>query len=277
MLKKLLVMIMTIAIAFSLTACSKQTTGESNEKEVAPIKLGALATSEPRCELAKEILKEINIDSKVLLFEGNAGPATALKDGDVNGIIVNHLPWIQAFNKANNSDLVMIQPYTYYCPTRMYSSKWSSIDEIPDGAAICISNDPSNLDVALIMLDSVGLIKLGKKTDSYYSEADIISNPKNIKLHLTDTVYVISSYKSVDAIICFSVYAVRGKAEGVDASKFLCENPTDKQNFPCGLIVRAEDKDAEWVKYVAEKLASDEYIKKAIAIFGEGAHGYYNN
>lgn len=276
MIKKYLAVIMTMAIALSLSACSKQTIGESKKKEVSTIKIGTLASTEPRCQLVKEILKEINIDSEVLLFEGNAGPATALKDGDVDGIIVNHLPWIQAFNKANNSNLVMIQPYAYYCPTRMYSSKWSSVEEIPNDASICISNDPSNLDVALTMLDSVGLIKLGKKTDSYYSEADIISNPKNIKLHLTDTVYVISSYKSCDAIICFSIYAVKGKGEGVDASKFLCENPTDKQNFPCGLIVRAEDKDAEWAKYVAEKLASDEYINKAIAIFGEGAHGYYN-
>lgn len=274
-MKKIISLVLATVMMLSLVACG----GEEKEKQNAStdekttIKIGTLASTEPRIELCKEILKEKNIDVEIVLYEGNAGPATALKDGDVDGIMVNHLPWITAFNKANGCELVMIEPYSYYCPTRMYSSQYESIEEIPDGATIAVSNDPSNLEIALTMLQSAGLIKLGDKTDAYYSEADIIENPKNITLSLSDTVYVAGNYESADAIICFSIYAVKG---GFDATKYLYENPTDKENCPCGIIVRSEDKDAEWANYLAEELAKDEWINKAIEIFGEGAHGYYN-
>lgn len=281
MLKRILLVTMVLALAVSMVACTQKTqaapaeTPKEAEKSpvVKAVKLGGLASTEPRLGLCKEILSQIDVDAQPLMFEGNAGPATALKDGDVDGIIVNHLAWMNAFNDANKSNLVMIKPYAYYCPTRMYSSKWSSVEEIPEGATICVSNDPSNLDIALTMLQSAGLITLGEKTESYYSEADIVKNPKNVKFTLMDTVYVVSNYKTADAIICFSVYAIKGD---FDATKYLYENPTDKEKCPVGLIVRAEDQDAEWAKYLAEQLATEEWINKGIAIYGEAAHGYYN-
>lgn len=270
-MKKIFCTILSIVMLLSLCACGETKTS-GPENEVTSVKLACLASTEPRLQLCKEILAEINVDCEIVLCEGNAGPATALLEGDVDGEIVNHLPWITAFNEANNCNLVMMQPYAYYCPTRMYSSKWNSVEEIPDNANIVISNDPSNLSIALTMLQSCGLIELGEMTDSYYSEADIIANPKNLQFTLTDTVYVVSSYNEADAIICFSNYAVAGD---FDATKYLYENPTDKDKCPCGLIVNEENQDAEWAKYLAEQLATEKWINRAIEIYGEGAHGYY--
>lgn len=264
---------------FCLTACgggqqeeSSVDSAENSDTPVTSVKLATVAAQEPRLQIAKEILAEIGVDCEIVLCDGNAGPATALKDGDVDGLIVNHLPWITAFNEANGTDFVMLQPYAYYCPTRMYSSKYSSVEEIPDGAIIAVSNDPSNLSIALTMLQSCGLIELGEKTGEYYSEVDIVSNPKNIKFSLSDTVYVVSSYESADAIICFAHYAIAGD---FDATKFLYENPTDKEECPCGLIVRAENQDAEWAKYLAEQLASKKWVDVSIETYGDGAFGYY--
>lgn len=280
MMKKVLLLVLVCVMLLTFAACGKtaapvgQTTDpDGDEVKVTSIKIGSVASTEARLQLCQEILAQIGVDVEIVLFEGNAGPATGLKDGDVNAIIVNHLPWITAFNEANNTDLTMLQPYSYYCPTRMYSSKYDSVDEIPDGATICMPNDPTNLEIALLMLQSIGLIELGEKTDSYYSEADILSNSKNLNFMLMDTVYVVSSIDSADAIICFSVYAIKGD---FDAAQYLYENPTDKENCPCGVIVRSEDKDAEWANYLARQLATDEWINRGIAIYGEGAHGYYN-
>jgi len=183
-MKKFVAMALAALMVLSMVACGSDDTAANgdNAGEKTTVKIGTIASIEPRVQLGKEILSEIDVEAEVVLFEGNAGPATALKDGDVDGIIINHLQWITAFNEANGCDLVMLEPYAYYSPTRMFSNKYSSVEEIPDGATIAVSNDPSNLGIALTMLESLGFIKLGEKTEAYYSEADIVENTKNVNL-----------------------------------------------------------------------------------------------
>lgn len=279
----LLVLICTMLLTFAACSSSPATTGESDPideaksteetSEPIKIKLATIPNVEPRLQIAKEILAEINVDVEIVVFDGNAMPATALKDGDVDGILVNHLKWINTFNEANGSKLVMVEPYYYYSPIRMYSKKWKSIEEFPDGAVIGVSNDPSNLEIALTMLQKSGLITLGEKTGDFYTEVDIIENPKNIKLVMAETINVAKSIDDADAVISFAFYAVR--AGGVEADDFLAENETDEEECPVGIIVQDGDQDLEWAKYLAENLIKDKWTDKADESYPEGCYPYY--
>lgn len=219
-------------------------TEETSEKTSNPkkVRLATIPNIEPHLQIAKEIL-------------------------------VNHLKWINAFNEANGSNLVMVEPYYYYSPIRMYSKKWDSVEEFPEGAVIAVSNDPSNLEVALIMLQDVGLITLGEKSGDFYTEVDIVENPKNIQLIMAETIDVAKSIDDADAVISFAFYAVR--AGGVKADDFLAENKRDKEEYPVGLIVQEGDQDAEWAKYLAENFLKDKWIEKADEFYPEGCYPYY--
>lgn len=286
MLKKIISLTLALTMLFTLAACSttaKETpvqapatnTEEKTETSSEPIKikLATIPNIEPRLQIAKEILKEINVEVEIVVFDGNSMPATALKDGDVDGILVNHLKWINTFNAANNSNLVMVEPYYYYSPIRMYSKKWKSIEEFPDGAVISVSNDPSNLEIALNMLQKEGLITLGEKTGDFYTEVDIVENPKNIKLVMSETINVAKSIDDVDAVISFAFYAVR--AGGIKAEDFLSQNDTDKEECPVGIVVQDGDQDKEWAKYLAENLVKDKWTDKADEFYPAGCYPYY--
>ena len=279
MVKKIIAFTLICAMLFALTACSAtpeeapvDKSGEET-KEPIKIKLATIPNIEPRLQIAKEILEEINVEVEIVVFDGNAMPATALKDGDVDGLLVNHLKWINTFNEANNSKLVMVEPYYYYSPIRMFSKKWKSVEEFPEGAVIAVSNDPSNLEIALNMLQKVGLITLGEKTGNFYTEVDIVENPKNIKLVMAETINVAKSIDDADAVISFTFYAVR--AGGVAAEDFLAENETDKEECPVGIVVQDGNQDTEWAKYLAENLIKDKWTDKADASYPPGCYPYY--
>lgn len=278
MKKRILSAALLLMMVLSIAACgAKETQGQDEVKEgeeITSVKLGTMASETARFEIVKEILAEKGIDAEVIMYDGNAGPATALQNGEVDAIMVNHLQWVNAYNEANNANLVMVEPYAYWCPVRMFSTKWDKIEDIPDGATIALSNDPSNLEVALTMLDSCGFIKLSdEKAGDYYSEVDIVENTKNINLSLSDTVYVAQSADSADAIVSFTFFATEA---GFDPTDYLYENPSDKDNYPCGLIVNDGDQDKEWVKYLAETMVEDEWVDKFIEAYGEGICGYYD-
>lgn len=283
MTKKIITLILISVMLLTLTACADKPTTVNEEgqganvEEPTKIKLATIPNIEPRLQIAKEILAEINVEVEIVVFDGNSMPATALKDGDVDGILVNHRKWMNTFNEANGSNLVMVEPYYYYyyyySPIRMYSKKWNSVEEFPDGAIIGVSNDPSNLEIALNMLQKVGLITLGEKTGDFYTEVDIVENPKNIKLVMSETINVASSIDDVDAVISFAFYAVR--AGGVSADDFLAENETDKEECPVGFIVNDGDQNAEWAKYVAENIVKDKWTEKADEFYPEGCYPYY--
>ena len=145
--------------------------------------------------------------------------------------------------------------------------------EAGDGAIIAVSNDPSNLEIALLMLQKVGLITLGEKTGDFFTEVDIIENPKNIKLVMAETINVAKSIDDADAVISFAFYAVR--AGGVEADDFLAENETDKEECPVGIIVRDGDQTAEWATYLAKTLLEDKWTDKADALYPAGCYPYY--
>src|SRR5690625_3776651 len=64
----------------------------------------------------------------------------------------------------------------------IYSEKYDSIDELPDGAVIALANEATNMGRGLLLLQEAGLITLEEDFDGMGSVDKIIDNPKNIEL-----------------------------------------------------------------------------------------------
>jgi D-methionine transport system substrate-binding protein len=262
---KVLCLLVAITLILSLAGCAKETsTTDAQKEEAKVIKLGTLSTIEPFTTALKDELVAKGYKAEVVMFDANNMPATATKDGDIDGFIHNHLPWIQAFNKENNSKLVMVKPYLFYYRTALYSAKHKSIEEFPNGAQIAIPNDPTNIENSLLMLQNLGLLTLGSKTENFYTVLDIKENPKNIKILETEITTTARSVNDADAVIC---PATRIKAAGIDPNSFLAEDP-NAVNFPVGLTIDASSLNEQWVKDAMEILASDKMKAKFKEIFG---------
>lgn len=240
-----------------LTGCSNTKNDKSSEEKTS-IKLGAMATTAPILEFVKEGMEPMGYNVEVVMFDANNMPAIATKDGDIDGLVHNHNVWLKTFNEENKSDLLMIEPYIGYYRTAMYSSKWNSVEELPDNAIIAVPNDPANMNNNLIMLQDLELITLGEKKDNFYTVLDIVDNPKNITLLETEISTTARSIVDADAVIA---PATRIKSAGIDPNKFLAEDETTV-NFPIGLTVRSEDKELQWVKDAMEVIQSDEFKEK---------------
>jgi len=253
---KVLSLILILILIFTLTGCSgAKQTSQSNSvpTNAKSVKLGTLVTLQPIMVVLQDELTKKGYNVELVLFDANNMPAIATKDGNIDGFVHNHLPWIKTFNQQNNAKLEMMQPYLFYYRTAMYSSKYKSVEEFPKGIQIAIPNDPTNIQTSLMMLQDLKLITLGEKKEQFYTILDIKDNQKQIKFLETEISTTARSINDAGAVIC---PAVRIKQAGVNPNSFIAEDKTTV-NFPVGLTVDAKNVQAPWVKDAMEILKSD--------------------
>lgn len=254
MKKRLICMCLMMAMVFSLAVgCGskeeeKSETTETNEsnEEKETIKIGCMSSSEPIVQIIADGMKEKGYTVEPVLFDQNNMPCTALKDGEIDGVILNHKPWMETFNKENNCELVMAEPYIYYSPFRLYSEKYDDVNDFPNGAQIAVPSDSANMERSLLVLQDVGLIKLGEKTETFYSIVDIEENPKNIQFIEAEITTAARSIHDADAVISPAVYIFQDGS--VDVEDYLYDDPESESKYPLGLIVKSGDESKDWVK-----------------------------
>lgn len=252
-----LVLILLVSMSI-LTGCGsdKKKVEIEDKKE---LKIGCMSITEPIVKILKEEMKEEGYDIEAVMFDGNHLPATALKDGEIDGVILNHLPWLETFNDENGCDLIMPKPYMYYSRTAVYSTKHEKTEDLPEGAKIVVPGDPANLERALVILRDMKLITLSdEKKGEFYSLLDIEKNPKNIEIIEGEITATMRSINDVDAVVGGANTANRS---GLDPNKFLYEDPM-ALDFPLGLIVDRKDENAQWVKKVLEIQEKDSFRTK---------------
>ncbi|WP_312906407.1 MetQ/NlpA family ABC transporter substrate-binding protein [Tissierella praeacuta] len=234
----------------------KEKVTNSEGKQV--VKIGCMRITEAIIDIITEEMADSEYEIEKVMFDGTSNiPATALNDGSIDGFVVNHLQWVEVFNEKNNSNLKMVEPYVYYFKNGVYSSKYDSIDELPDGAQVAIPADPNNMDRSLRLLQRMGLIKIDEEK-KLCNIVDIIENPKNIELIETEITATVKSLYDVDMIIS-GANAMR--LAGEDFNNSLFDDPVDKE-FPISLTVREETENEDWVKVFMEATQTESFKNK---------------
>lgn len=268
-----------VIFAFSMTACAgkeqeeadtdtaqeaadkdeAQETEKTEDTEKPVLKFATLGSMEPTVRFVAEGLVELGYpEPEISLFDGNEMPATAVKDGDVDGALANHILWVQNFAEENNCELTMLEPYYFITPVSLYSEKYKTIEELPEGAQITIPNDPTNRDKALRMLRDAGLITLKDiaEGESYQMAIDIVDNPKNLDIVEMDIMSTGRAILETDASITTASIAA---AVDVDPNVYLFRSREFRE---MGMFVRNESLDEEWVKDYATVINSQELKDK---------------
>jgi D-methionine transport system substrate-binding protein len=219
------------------------------------IKLGVMGGSEEEiAEVAQKVAAQRGLDVDIVTFSDYLMPNAALADGDLNANAFQHVPYLDAQKAARGYDIVPVGA-TIVEPMGMYSEEIKTIDSVKPGARIGIPNDPTNGGRALLLLAAHGLISLREGSGPIPTVLDVAGNPKNLKLSELDAALLPRALGDLDAAVINTNFALDA---GLDPRKnAIIREPRVDNPYSNVIAVRAEDKDAVWVKDLVAAYQSD--------------------
>lgn len=271
MMKTALKLLVMFCMAIGLMACDKKTT-EQQPTNVTSLKVTVATTEISAAILQPSLgwLKQQGLDVELVIMAGNVNVIRAVEDGSVDAGLGVHIKFMDSFNQQNNGHLAMVEPYAFTTGIGLYSEKYQSIKELPDGAKIAIMNDAMNMDRGLRMLRDAGLFELKKESKGGYSLIDIDSNPKHIVLVDMNQVQTVRALSDMDAAVVFFTHM---KNAGKDFKQYIIRD-TDAKDFPMGIVVQQKNVQTPWAKLLAEALLQKSVRENIEQKFG-GVFEYY--
>ncbi|MEC2071159.1 MetQ/NlpA family ABC transporter substrate-binding protein [Alkalihalophilus marmarensis] len=265
-MKKFLSVVAAAALSVSLVACGgaeEETTdneaGEGAEGETTTLTVGASAVPHAEIlEAAQELLAEEGIDLQVQVFQDYILPNQALRDGDIDVNYFQTPGYLAMQIDENDYDFVSVGA-VHAEPIGVYSKEYSSLDELPEGASIIMSDSISDHGRILPIFERAGLIELDVEEGQLATIDDISSNPKNLQFGSTqvEARMLAPSFESGegDAVVINTNYALEG---GVDIEQYGIAFEEEDVLQPNLIVVRAEDEDRPEVQKLLEVLQSEE-------------------
>ncbi len=192
----------------SLLAVSALFAGGSKDSKSTTITVAA--TPDPHAVLLNLVVEDLAKEGytlKVQEFTDYVVPNNVVEDGTVDANYFQHIPYLDSFNKEHGFHLVNAGGI-HVEPFALYSRKYKSVNDIPNGATIAIPNDPTNEGRALLLLQDAGLIKLNANAGLEATPHDIASNPKNLKFREIEAATLPRILQDVDAAIINGNYAI---------------------------------------------------------------------
>lgn len=250
-MKKVITLLFIAAFAvFSFVGCAK-----TDEKT---IKVGASPAPHGEIlEVVKEVLKEEGYTLEITEFTDYIQPNLTVDSGDIDANFFQHQPYLDDFNKQNQTKLVSIASI-HYEPLGLYPGKTKSIADLKDGATIAVPNDTTNEARALLLLESAGLIKVDPKAGITATKNDITENPKKLIIQEIEAAQVSRTLQDVDLAVINGNYALLANLNvTTDALVKEEKDSLAATTYANILVVREGDENREDLKVLVKALKSD--------------------
>ncbi|MDD7680875.1 MAG: MetQ/NlpA family ABC transporter substrate-binding protein [Stecheria intestinalis] len=260
-------------LALSLAACGSSSAAASSAPAAAsasaaasaePQTLSVIATANPHeviLNAAAPILQEkYNIKLNIIETEDYYTPNRAVNDGDADANFFQHVPFFDNEVAENGYDLVNVAGVEIE-PFGFYSRKYSSLDELPDGAHIVTSNSVADHGRILSILAKAGLITLKDGVDELTAtKEDIIDNPHNFDFSIEVNPEQLTNTLDDDKADLVAINGNYAIAAGLKPSQdaLLLEQADASNPYVNILVTRTELKDDPRIKALAEVLTSDD-------------------
>ncbi|MCI1935821.1 MAG: MetQ/NlpA family ABC transporter substrate-binding protein [Bifidobacteriaceae bacterium] len=265
-LKSLLATVVIAATALGLGACgtSNSSAKLANAANGSTTKITVGVAAGPYGDMVTDIiaplLKDDGYELTTKVFNDYVQPNKALAGGQIDANLFQHTNYLTQFTKDNKLDLTSLGPV----PTLglgIYSKKYTSLKDIPDGATVSIAADASNLARSLGVLEQNNLITVKKGVSATQATVnDIATNPKNLKFKTLDAAQLSRSLDNVDVSLVPGNYAWAANLKITDA---LATEKQSKGVFNV-FVINSKDKNSDFAKKVKALLTSQEF-KDAIA------------
>ena len=273
--KKVIASVLTFTLIGSFAGCSKAeettvntTAGSDTQSEAQAdvqanvvLKVGANITPHSEIlEFAKPLLAEQGITIEIVKLEDSITPNTGVIEGSLDANYFQHVPYLEQFNKENNSSLVSVGA-VHYEPFGVYAGKTKDLKDLPDGAVVAVPNNVTNEARALLLLAQEGIIKLKDDAGINATVEDIVENPKNIKFKELAPEQLVAALPDVDVAVINGNYAIEG---GLHVSQALAVEANDglaAQTYGNIIATSAEKANDPAIKKLVEVLQGPEVSK----------------
>ena len=267
MIKRILGILLGVSMVIILaTGCSSTSTpATSTSEEKTTIKIGTSSVSKDLAESGKKALEAKGYKVEIIVFNDYVLPNDALAEGKLDANLYQHEAYMNNYNSSHNTKIIMLQPKLYNYYSGLYSVKANSIESLPNGGAVGIAQDASNINIQLKQLQEAGIITLSDKpaAGNLYTVADITKNPHGYTFVTADH----TKYKNMgDYTIVVGTSNTMAEA-GVDPTKNLLKKFVNT-NLALGMSVMEKNKDAKWVKDIMSAYTSKESIANVPASSG---------
>ncbi|GGC53235.1 MetQ/NlpA family ABC transporter substrate-binding protein [Chelatococcus reniformis] len=169
------------AIAATLALLALQLFAAMQAHAAEPLKIGT--TSGPIADIIRHAAaraKEKGLAVKIVEFSDWVTPNEALRNGDIDANLFQHVPFLNAAVAARGYDFKPVAP-TYVLAVGLYSKKIKKLDDARSGSTVAIASDPVNGARGLLLFEKAGLIKLRDGAGEKATVTDIVANPKKLK------------------------------------------------------------------------------------------------
>ena len=173
-MKKILTLVAVFVLTIALAACGK---GDSEDKT---IKVGA--SPAPHAEIlekAKPLLEKKGYDLKIQSINDYTTPNKLLDKGELDANYFQHTPYLKTESKEKGYKIESAGN-VHLEPMAVYSKKYKSLKDLPNGATVYVSNNPAeqgrflkffvDVDAAIINSNYAIDQKLSPKKDSIVLE-----------------------------------------------------------------------------------------------------------
>lgn len=258
MMKKFVAGILLSASAITLAACGGGA-GSSSSGDNKELVVGA--SNIPHSEIleqAKPLLEEKGIELKIETYQDYILPNEDLENGDLDANYFQHIPYFEAQMADHGYDFANAGGI-HIEPIGVYSKKYKSLDELPEGATILISNSVADHGRILSMLEAEGLITLKEGIDKTTAEVkDIVDNPKNLEFDAEyEAALLVQMYENEegDAVLINSNYAIDAGLNPLEDSIAIENSESPYVNI---IAVKAGNEKNKEIKALVEVLKSKE-------------------
>ena len=235
----------------------------ASETQSSTTKIVVGATPEPHAALLSLIVDDLaaqGITLEVKEFTDYVTPNDAVEYGEIDANYFQHIPYLESFNTEHGYHLVNAGGI-HVEPIALYSKKYSSLSDIPNGAVIAIPNDPTNEGRALLLLQAAGLNTLKDDAGLEAIPLDIKENPKNLKFSEIEAATLPRVLSDVDAAVINGNYAIPA---GLIATRDGLYVEGAESPYVNVIAVKAGNENNPAVKALVEALKSDK-VKAYVA------------
>jgi D-methionine transport system substrate-binding protein len=205
-----------------------------------PLKVGTTAAFAIPLEAAVEEAGKQGLKVELVEFTDWIAPNVSLAAGDIDVNYFQHIPFLENAKAAAGFDLVPYAPGIIN-NVGLYSKKYKSFAELPEGASVAIANDPINSGRGLQLLAKAGLITLKPGVGYKATEDDIVSNPKKIRILQVEAVQLVRAYDDADLVQGYPAYIRLAKT--FDAGSAILFDGLDHPEYVIQFVIQPQKKD----------------------------------
>lgn len=257
-MNKIIYFVLFCLVTTGLIACSKtqqDSTAASTTKKELVFGASAMPYSTVFEQGIKPILEKQGYTIKTMNFSTLEVNNQSVNNGQVDFNLDQHTAYLNVFNREKGTHLYPLV-HIPTIPAAIYSDKYTSFQQAPNGATVLIPSDPANTSRALRILTDNHFIQLKSGTNPILATSrDIVSNPKQLKIKEMDSVMIPRTLGEVDFGFASGGIAYQSK---LDPKKAVLREKVITE-MEMVVTINEKNKDTQWAKDLKAAYQSPEF------------------